>query len=356
MSTMDFRHPFPRLGLRAGAVLRGRGGPEQLTDSDGAELVETVVEAVLSTRECRQGSPGWAWYLALAACFPNSPATHHASRRAQREVQQQRLRDQFGPDDAGTWPALPCAGCQQRDTTVRWGKSRLPLAAAETECSTQPPGGQPWCWWCRVGTWLLPYAASCSNRQILTVTSVSPDLEQCIVAAYTDHTTQAFQERWSTWADSDSLKPLRQVLAGCGEHELAQVEMTWWRNDNREPELTEYVLAERELRWWHRTWNQPEFRRGWQGLLQGTHLDPLIVLSRRQRGPHNTKDPVWHAFETAWLPDHLLVRRHRKPTLLHPEAAHTAALVQDYFRHCRSGRSSDLGITPPGRNDDAAEP
>ena len=344
MSDLMFRHPFARLGLRAGAVLRNRTDPAQLSTDDGHELIETIVGSVLATRECRAGEPGWAWYLTLAACYPNSPATHHSSRRAERQEQERRVRVQFAPDDSGDRPGLPCASCQTCQTTVRWGKPRIPLAAPEDVINNQAPGGQPWCWWCRIGTWLLPFAAASNNRSMLTVTSVSSRLEQQIVAAYTAQAQCAVEQRWSSWDGIDPMAPLRHVLLGCSEQELAQVEWLWWRNDNREAEISgDRMLHERELRWWHRTWSRDEFRRGWDELLRGTrHQDPLLLLAhnRHKRGGKG-KDAVVAAFENAWLTDdRLLVRGEKNRKTLHPGAGQTAQLVQNYLRHCRYGATT----------------
>ncbi|RJQ66204.1 hypothetical protein D5S17_35875 [Pseudonocardiaceae bacterium YIM PH 21723] len=270
--------PFQHLGARAAAALTGHCDPEQLRPADLDAVVEIITADAVRASRSGKDEPGWAWYLALSAAYPNSPVTHHTYRRKPVAEQTEAVRALF-TEHPGPYPVMPCWACGQ-ETTHRWGKPLLPGAESPQHINRQPAGGQPVCRPCRIAVWAMPYAAICDGRTLTTLHAPGDGTAaQAVVQELVAYNRSAIDQEWSRWPErSRADTALRLVVDHPTDYEIYQ-----WRNDNREPEGRLTILDGFTARWAARTRANAE---NWAGLRRLAERGdrPVLSLLTTERG------------------------------------------------------------------------
>src|SRR5699024_10467940 len=238
-------HWIQRAGARAAAVLAGRSEPAQLTPDDVDRVVERIITDAVAAAQAPKKGPGYAWWMALAAAYPNSPVVHPSRRRRTAGELRTKLDALFAPDGAG---ARWYCSCCNRPAAQRWGKSLWPLTDSVNHINNSPDGvgGHPVCRSCRMCAWALPYASAHNGSQILTPDTDDEDLAMELARAMVERNLQAIEEQWSAWPRSWSATALAEPLRA----HPAELTALDWRNDNQEPFVYERCVDMPTARWW----------------------------------------------------------------------------------------------------------
>jgi hypothetical protein len=233
-------HPFQRAGAWAAAAVTGKDHPALLGDGDLDDLAAMITADATQAAIAGKDSPGYAWWLVLFACYPNSPATHPARARWGRDQIASRISGLFAGDDPAAIEG-PCDLCGT-PASRRWGKSLRPLAAAADHVNSQPAGGHPVCRECRIALWLLPYGSASNGRLLVTCGTVADEaLEAAIGRRCVTANRDAISSHLDTWGPGQGW--LRPVLSGLADHP-GDWELLRWRNDSKAPFLQSLRLTE----------------------------------------------------------------------------------------------------------------
>lgn len=239
-------HCFQSVGAQAAAVLTGRPSPAEVDDADLDRVVARIVaDATMAACAPKRG-PGYAWWTALNACFPNSPATHPSRRRRSASEVRGLIEGLFAPDDpGGAWPCWCC----ETPTSTRWGKSLWPLAAPISQLNTayRDADGQAWggvavCRSCRIAAWAMPYASLHNGAAVVTVEVVDEQAAMEFARLVVGHTLAVIDARAERWPQPRVPDGVDELVRGVECH------VHVWRNDNREPRLAvAYYSGGREV-------------------------------------------------------------------------------------------------------------
>lgn len=241
-------HWVQRVGAQAVAALTGADHPHQVGAAHLDQVVRTITaDAGRAARAARRG-PGYAWWLALNAAYPNSPATHPARGGWPQDRLQERLVGLFAPDEPD--PVGECWTCQ-RPAGARWGKSLWPLAAATTEVNAVPrgPGGRveggvPVCRSCRIAAWALPYASVHNGATLTTYELWEDEAAMGVARLVVAHNQKVITGEEASWPHPRTPAGLEDLLGG--QEHIRHV----WRNDNRSPVVeSTYVPVRALVRW-----------------------------------------------------------------------------------------------------------
>jgi Helix-turn-helix domain of resolvase len=233
-------HPFQRAGAWAGCAIAGREHPSAIGDGDLDALAAMITAGAVMAALAPKDGPGYAWWKVLAACYPNSPATHASRARWGQEGIAAKIADLFTPDDPDAVEG-PCDLCGA-PASRRWGKSLRPLADAPGRVNSQPAGGWPICRECRIAMWMLPYGSASNGYLMVTCGTVADEqLEAAIAAHCVSVNRDAIGRKLVTWPLEQ--RWLRPVLDGLAAHP-GDWELLRWRNDNKAPFLQSLRLSE----------------------------------------------------------------------------------------------------------------
>lgn len=228
-------HWIQRVGACAVAAMAEVDRPGQVGSAHLDQVVDTIVsDAAAAARAPRKGA-GYAWWLALAAGYPNSPATHPARGRWSDAELRTRVEALFVPDPvAAPWECWCCTA----PTATRWGKSLWPLASAVSEVNTaqrrrgRVEGGVAVCRSCRISAWALPYSSVHNGATITTcdLDQEGPAME--VARLVVGHNRRVIVSGEASWPHPRTPHGLDELL--CGREHTRHV----WRNDNRAPSVT----------------------------------------------------------------------------------------------------------------------
>ena len=237
-------HWVQRAGARAAAALTGRSGPAQVGAAELDRVAERIVDDAVAAALAPKNGPFYAWWLALAAGYPNSPVVHPSRGRRTAGELRTALQGLFTDDAGASWYCWCC----DRPAAQRWGKSLWPMTDSASHLNTAPGGlgGQPVCRSCRICAWAMPYASSHNGAQILTPDTDSEDLAMGLARTMTERNLRALEEQWGSWPRAWTTAALAPALR---EHP-AELTSYDWRNDNRDPVLFIRGVDMPTARWW----------------------------------------------------------------------------------------------------------
>lgn len=237
-------HWVQRAGARAVAALCGRSHPRQVGGADLDQVCERIVQDAVMAATAPKDGPGRAWWLALAAAYPNAPVTHPSRIKRSPQELEALVREQFTPDTGARWHC-PCCDAP---AAQRWGKSLWPLAESISYLNTAQGGvpGIPVCRSCRITAWALPYASHNNGAELLTVDTDDEDLAALVTSIHLERNLAAIDQRATSWPRGWSQAALAEAVAAHPAPMTAQR----WRNDNREPFLYRSWIIESAARWW----------------------------------------------------------------------------------------------------------
>lgn len=242
-------HPFQRIGAHAAAALAGRRDCTELTAADLDRVAARIAaDADRASRAVKDG-PDWAWYVRLAAMYPQSPPT--LPRRAVFAADGRSVHDdvlaQFEPDAPDA--AEPCWACGKA-ASVRWGKSHWPLLESARYYNTSR-GGQPCCRECRIAVWALAYGAGGNGGRVVTVGAFTdPLLEAAIAQSRTAASVAVIDSHAAGWPDV----PVLDLVLSALVERPGQIEIQSWSNGNREQVFKEYIVSAAAAGWLAAVW------------------------------------------------------------------------------------------------------
>ncbi|MEU0237748.1 hypothetical protein ABZ234_08655 [Nocardiopsis sp. NPDC006198] len=234
-------HFMQAAGAAAVAAMTGRPTPAHVRAGDLDRAVRTIVDDAAAAARAPKKGPGYAWQMALAAAYPNSPATHPARGTWSEQDLRARLQELFAPDaEDAPWACWACQG----PASHRWGKSLWPLTDSAREINTVPrtaygraQGGMPACRSCRIAVWALPYASSHDGAHITSIDAFDDvDLLMGTARLLVPHNRAVIDAREAAWPHPRTPAGLRELLT------QGALTLHVWRNDNRDPTVVSQFL------------------------------------------------------------------------------------------------------------------
>jgi len=276
-------HWIQRAGARAAAALTGRPGPAQVGAAELDRVVARIVDDAVSAAHAPKNGPGYAWWLALAAAYPNSPVVHPSRGRSTAEELRTKLDSLFTDDAGARWY---CWCCDQ-PAAQRWGKSLWPLTNSASYLNDAPGGvgGQPVCRSCRICAWAMPYASSHNGAQILTVDTDDEDLAMELARTMVERNLRALADQWPAWPRAWTTAALVPALRA----HPAELTSHDWRNDNRDPFIYERNVDIPTARWWAHL-----SRKHQAAIEQAADERPVWSLLSEPRMLHTRSAPLLH--------------------------------------------------------------